>query len=83
MIDAPLRKVTAKEAVKLGLIDAMKNGETTITGVYLIDKNLKMDFAQRNFFFTTKNNEVILAKFADNEELIKFWEILGAYDSDK
>ena len=82
MIDIPLRRITAKEAVKLGLIDAIKNDETTLTGVYLIDKNLKMDFAQRNFFFTTKENEIVLAKFADNEELIKFWEILGEYDSE-
>ena len=59
MIDIPLRRITAKEAVKLGLIDAIKNDETTLTGVYLIDKNLKMDFAQRNFFFTTKENEIV------------------------
>ena len=43
----------------------------------MIDKDCKIDFHQRNFFFTTNDDEVILAKFADNEELIKFWEILG------
>ena len=77
MIDTPLRKITAEKAVELGLIDAIKNGETLITGIYTIDKDLKIDFTQRNFFFTTNDDEVILAKFADNEELIKFWEILG------
>ena len=77
MIDTPLRKITAEKAVELGLIDAIKNGETLITGIYTIDKDLKIDFTQRNFFFTTNDDGVILAKFADNEELIKFWEILG------
>ena len=77
MIDTPLTLLTAEKAVELGLIDAIKNGEANITGVYSIGKDCKIDFHQRNFFFTTKDDEVILAKFADNYELFHFWEILG------
>ena len=77
MIDTPLTILTAEKAVELGLIDAIKNGEALITGVYSIAQDCKIDFHQRNFFFTTNNDEVILAKFADNEEVLKFWEILG------
>ena len=78
MLDLPLKKLTADEAVNLGLIDAIKNGEAKIAGVYTIDKNCKVDFTQRNFFFTTKNDEVILAKFANNYEVFHFWELLGS-----
>ena len=82
MIDTPITKLTAKTAVDAGLIEAVKSGEAIVTGVYSIGKDLKVNFTQRNFFFTDKNNEVILAKFADSVELIKFWEILGEYDSE-
>ena len=77
MIDTPLTILTAENAVEQGLIDAIKNGEAKVTGVYTIDKDCKIDFHQRNFFFTTNNDEVILARFADNYELFHFWELLG------
>ena len=77
MIDTPVTLLTAEKAVELGLIQAIKNKEPQITGIYSIGSDCKVDFHQRNFFFTTNNDEVILAKFADNYELFHFWELLG------
>lgn len=77
MIDKEVENFSADEAVEAGLIDALKNGDTKIEGFYSIGKECKVDFHQKKFFFTDKNNEVRLAKFADNVELLKFWEKLG------
>ena len=82
MIDKKLERLSAEEAVKAGLIDALQKGEVKIEGIYSIGKDCKIDFKQKNFFFRDKTNEVRLVKFADNVEVLKFWERLGADDSD-
>lgn len=77
MIDKPLEKLTAHEAVAAGLIDAIKSGEAKVTGIYTVDKNCKVNFHQQNILFTDVFENIRLIKFADNSELITFWEYLG------
>lgn len=77
MIDKKLEWLTADEAVKAGLIEALRKGEVKLEGIYTIGKDCKVDFKQKNFFFTDNDNEIRLAKFADNAEVMKFWGNFG------
>lgn len=72
MITANLEKFTAEEAVVLGLIDAIKRGETKIEGNYTLGEDGVIEFKQRNFIFTDKFGTLHVGKFADEEALIDF-----------
>lgn len=83
MITANLEKFTVEEAVVLGLIDAIKRGETKIEGSYTLGEDGVIEFKQRNFLFTDKFGTLHVGKFVDEEALIDFWGEVGKINGEK
>lgn len=72
MLDTRAENFTAEEAIETGLIEALKRGETKITGSYSLSKDgLKIN--QQKFSFKDSDGFLVIGKFADDEELWKFW----------
>lgn len=78
MIDTPVEKITAAEALAAGLDRAIKRGETSINGTYKIDAEYisTSTFKQSNFTFKDAVGNLRVGKFANDKELIKFLEFL-------
>ena len=74
MIQTQTEKFTAREAVNAGLIEAIKRGETKLECHVAVEKG-DLNFNQRNFTFTDKNNEVRTGRFKDDSELVAFYAL--------
>ena len=65
MHDLKFEQFTAQSAVVAGLIEAIKRGETKITGSYELTADGFLIFAQNNFSFIDKSGKLRLGRFAD------------------
>lgn len=65
MIDLQVELFTAQAAVEAGLIDAIKRGETKITGSYEFTRDGFLNFEQRNFVFKDKFGNLRCGKFTE------------------
>ncbi len=80
MIDMPVEKFTAEEAVAIGLADAVKSGAVKISGSYELKTDGLLEFKQKTFNFTDKLGAVHFAQFKNSDELeefanwIEFWK---------
>ena len=77
MVDLEIEEFTAQEATRAGLIDAIKRGETKISGTYELTPDGYVEFEQNNFTFKDKNNNLRCGKFKYDSELVDFWEEFG------
>jgi len=72
MIDLKIEEFTAAEAVKAGLIDAVKNGEVKINGTYELTQSGNLECEQNNFCFTDRYGNLRAGRFKDRHELLDF-----------
>lgn len=72
MIDIKIEIFTAKVLIELGLVEALKRGETKIDGAYEIDANGNIKYEQNNFTFTDKFGALRAGTFKNSHELLKF-----------
>lgn len=74
MIDTKLEEFTAAEAVDAGLIEAVKRGETKVSGTYALTVKGEVEFDQNNFLFKDKNNNLRAGVFESADEICAFWD---------
>ena len=72
MITTDTEKMTAEEAVDIGLYDAIKRGETNFSGRYECGQNGVLEFKQQTLIFTDKTGNLCVKKFKDDTEILKF-----------
>ena len=72
MITNELEYFTAQEAIKAGLYDAIKRGESKFSGHYELSKDGNFDIKQQNFVFKDTNNNLRIGKFRDVDEVLDF-----------
>lgn len=77
MVDLEIEEFTAETATRAGLVDAIKRGETKISGTYELTPEGYVEFEQNNFVFTDKNNNLRGGRFKDDSELLNFWSNFG------
>jgi len=77
MIDTELEEFTAAEAINAGLVDAIKDGSTKISGTYELEQDGCTGFNQNNFTFRDKCNKLRVGYFATPQELFMFLEEYG------
>lgn len=65
MTDLKLEIFTAQEAADAGLIEAIKRGETKITGSYELTADGFLIYEQNNFLFTDKTGKLRCGRFVD------------------
>ena len=81
MIDTPLEKLTAEEAIQAGLMKAVYKNFAIIKGKYLVNNDGSVVYGQKAFFFQDRFGKTRLMKFVSNEEFIKFLKLYRAeYD---
>ena len=76
MIDLEFEQFTAQSAADAGLIEAIKRGETKITGSYEVTADGFLIYEQNNFLFTDKTGKLRCGRFVDTfydiAEITKF-----------
>lgn len=72
MITNEVELFTGKEALHLGLAEAVERGETKIAGQYKIFGDGELEFKQRNFVFKDKAGNLRVGKFKDEGEIFSF-----------
>lgn len=65
MIDLELEIFTAQEAIEAGLIEAVRRGETKITGNYTLTSEGFINYKQKPFIFTDKFGNLRYGRFKD------------------
>ncbi len=73
MIDKPVEKFMAKEAIAAGLVDAVKSGATKIAGMYELTPDGFLEFKQKTFSFIDKGGNLRFGKFESSFDVIEFW----------
>ncbi len=75
MITNEVEKITAAQAIDAELYDAIKRGETKISGHYECGKG-DLIFKQQVFSFTDRNGNLRIGKFTDVEEVLDFMDYI-------
>ena len=65
MVDLIVETFTAQTAIDAGLIEAVKRGETKITGSYELTPEGFLNYAQNNFIFKDKFGNLRCGKFKE------------------
>lgn len=81
MAETKVVELTAEEAVEMGLIESVRNGEAKLSGYYELRSDGRIEFEQDRFTFRDKSGVLREGTFSTAEELCEFfrecWEELG------
>ena len=56
------------------MVEAVKRGETKISGSYELMANGEVKIEQKNFMFKNKNGELRVGRFKNGNEVLRFFE---------